>query len=320
MRTALLLAAICLCVQAQIFAQAAAPLLVDLAPAGLTGDALAQENAKSCLYAFLGYRTVRWLDNDTLLLAFNLSPMCSATSIHPEGKAKLVTFNWKGELLHSAEFSYDAGVANASPAMARDGVWIGPDRTLLVSVPQTPDGKEGETKGDVLVFSRELAQVQELPTFTDIRHNKGFSFLGVPWDQSAAIFFTERPRTDEWACRAYTGNPLADSGRCDLAPGDRAPGYEVSTLAGVSKGQQATYAGKSADGSRLAVFLQKKSDMCLVSQLLCTWQGSLVVLDRKTHHRYFESKFPANGRADLSPDGKHLATFAKGMLEIFALP
>jgi hypothetical protein len=76
----------------------------------------------------------------------------------------------------------------------------------------------------------------------------------------------------------------------------------------------------TANMSRYGVFATEDSEPCLNFGKLCSQNGYWMVFDRGSPTPIVNRGFPKIGRAALSPNGLHYATFESGELRIYALP
>jgi hypothetical protein len=78
--------------------------------------------------------------------------------------------------------------------------------------------------------------------------------------------------------------------------------------------------GATADLSRYAAFATNDSEPCMPYENGCSEDGRWIVFDRSSKVPLVDRAFPKNGRAALSPDGLHYASFESGQLRIYSLP
>lgn len=76
----------------------------------------------------------------------------------------------------------------------------------------------------------------------------------------------------------------------------------------------------TADMSRYATFATRESASCENFGKNCSGTGRWMVFDRKSEKPLVDRALPKNGRAALSPDGLHYASFESGELRIYSLP
>ena len=74
------------------------------------------------------------------------------------------------------------------------------------------------------------------------------------------------------------------------------------------------------DMSRYATFVTDDGRLCEEFARGCSDNGRWIVFDRKSSAPIVNRTFPKNGRAALSPDGTHYASFEAGKLRIYSLP
>ena len=65
--------------------------------------------------------------------------------------------------------------------------------------------------------------------------------------------------------------------------------------------------------------VKEANALCEVTGKLCPSKGNLIVFETNTNRYVFDIDLPLDGRAELSPDGRHLAAFKNGKLEVFDL-
>jgi hypothetical protein len=87
---------------------------------------------------------------------------------------------------------------------------------------------------------------------------------------------------------------------------------------------QQNYSGSirsaTADMLRYATFATDDGELCENFGTLCSANGHWIVFDRRSQTPIVNRVFPKNGRAALSPDGLHYASFEAGELRIYSLP
>ncbi len=76
----------------------------------------------------------------------------------------------------------------------------------------------------------------------------------------------------------------------------------------------------TADMSRYATFATDDGERCAEDETHCNNDGRWMVFDRRSPTPIANRMFPKNGRAALSPDGMHYASFESGELRIYSLP
>lgn len=75
---------------------------------------------------------VQWLDDQQILVAFTTSPICAKREGPVVGVLRLMTFDTKGSPLQTADIPFDAGEGSDFDDLAHHGIWVGPDKTVLV--------------------------------------------------------------------------------------------------------------------------------------------------------------------------------------------
>jgi hypothetical protein len=76
----------------------------------------------------------------------------------------------------------------------------------------------------------------------------------------------------------------------------------------------------TVDMSRYSTFATNDDVPCKEQGKHCSSDGHWIVFDRRSPAPIADRFFPKNGRATLSPDGMHYATFESGELRIYSLP
>ena len=76
----------------------------------------------------------------------------------------------------------------------------------------------------------------------------------------------------------------------------------------------------TANMSRYTVFATDDGKACEDYGVHCKSSGRWIVFDRRLQAPIVDRVFPKNGRASLSPDGLHYASFESGELRICSLP
>jgi len=118
---------------------------------------------KACPYHYPGYLSLEWLDTERMAV-FSTSPVCAKKEGVINAFLELVTFDLRGNLLHSADISYEAGVGTiyVEPDLRHDGVWIGPDQTVMVEFRGGYSKTQPDSRGKILVLSSKLLPQQEI--------------------------------------------------------------------------------------------------------------------------------------------------------------
>jgi hypothetical protein len=75
----------------------------------------------------------------------------------------------------------------------------------------------------------------------------------------------------------------------------------------------------TANMSRYAVFATSDGKLCDNFGKFCSENGRWMIFDRNSQSPMVNRVFPKNGRAALSPDGGHYASFESGELRIYSL-
>ena len=303
-----------------VLAAAQKPVVtIDLVRLGMPQDFFSR---KPCTFSFNGYRAVRWLDEHQLLVAFNTTPDCTAAQRAFSGQIRIVSFDLQGHVLNQAETSYEPGPGNLIRPLLNDGIWIGANQTVLIEVPGNHFEGRPETRDKVVVLSSELKRIQEIDTDSHGKYYDRINFEGVKADHSAVMFWTSdgnlsHPRK----CLLYSGTPLQESGTCSTGDLDLpiVPNEYSRTSVFPKSYEIRAFVGRSSDGSRAALFGVRKSSSCELLGWFCPSSGKVVVFDPMSGRVIFELALPLGGRAELSPDGKHLATLEANNLEIFSV-
>jgi len=76
----------------------------------------------------------------------------------------------------------------------------------------------------------------------------------------------------------------------------------------------------TADMSRYATFATHENASCENFGKSCTGTGRWIVFDRDSGKPLVDRSMPKNGRASLSPNGLHYASFESGELRVYSLP
>jgi hypothetical protein len=95
---------------------------------------------------------------------------------------------------------------------------------------------------------------------------------------------------------------------------------ETDVLPWISPDYSGSVQSATADMSRYAAFATKDSQLCEDFGRFCSDSGRWIVFDRRSQAPLVDRVFPKNGRASLSPDGTHYASFESGELRIYSLP
>jgi hypothetical protein len=301
-------------------------LTVDLVATGMPADQPEESSYKTCPYQYLGYRSVQWLDTQRILVAFNTSPYCALKEGIQAGTLRLIVFDLNGNLLHSADVSYDAGAGLGVLLIAHDGIWIGPNQTVIVEIPGSHLKAQPSSRDKVLVLSSELSPEQEIDTDSHQTYYDGIHFAGVGADRHAVLFWSSDGGIGhDRKCLLFSGMPLKPDGACtpqDLDELDPSVQYQRPAL--LPKGYQIrAFAGSSMDGGRVTLFGVKEGGLlggCDLFGKLCPSHGILITFETATNQLIFKMKLPLSGRAAISPSGKHLALLQNNRLEIFPLP
>ena len=86
----------------------------------------------------------------------------------------------------------------------------------------------------------------------------------------------------------------------------------------------ADYSGEIESGtasmSRYAAYASNDSRECIEFEKGCSTNAHWFIFDRQAKLPIVNRNFPRNGRAALSPDGRHYASFDSGELHIYSLP
>jgi hypothetical protein len=299
-------------------------LTIDLLAKGLPVDAFKRSSYKECPHQYRGYRTVQWIDAQRLLVGFNTSPDCAKKEGILAGVLRLVVFDLKGDALHSVDISYDAGSGIGIRLIQHDGVWIGPDQTVVVEIPGSRLKAQPNSRDRVVVLSSDLSLEQEIDTDSHENYWDGLHFAGTTADHHEVLFWTsDGVKGHEQKCLLYSGKPLKQAGTCapeDLHRPDPPAEYRQSTL--LPKGYQVvTLAGSSTDGGRVSLLgVKGEGGLCDIFGKSCRSSARLIVLDTATNRLIFGMGLALDGRAALSPAGKYIAAMENNRIEIFSLP
>ena len=302
-------------------AQTQPTVSVDLTTMGLPSDAFVRKNYKECPRQYFGYRSVEWLDERRILVAFNTNPDCAFNEGLMDGSLRLVTFDLQGKVLHSGDVAYPAGDGGAIRVIAHGGIWIGPDHTVIVEVPSPHLKALPDSRDKVVVFSDELTQIQDIDTDYHDRIGDGMQFAGVTQDRSRVLFSMPGDRAKrERTCLSYSKFPMTSADAC--SPYDLGSIKQPPDTTAVPKGYEfRAFAGASTDGLRSSVFAVKgEKAPCMLSGKFCGSKGTIVVFETKTKRTLLKMDIPLDGRAALSLDGRGLAVLQQNKLEIFVVP
>ena len=94
----------------------------------------------------------------------------------------------------------------------------------------------------------------------------------------------------------------------------------TEALPWISHNYSGAVVSATADMSRYATFATHESASCENFGANCRRTGRWMVFDRKSEKPLVNRALPKNGRAALSPDGLHSASFESGELRIYSLP
>jgi hypothetical protein len=294
---------------------------IDLTTAGIPQDAFSRKNYKDCPRQYFGYRSVEWLDEHRILVAFNTSPDCALKDGLLDGSLRIATFDLQGKMLQSTDVAYQAGDGGAVRVISHGGIWIGPDHTVIVEIPSPHLKALPDSRDKVLVFSDELTQIQVFDTDDHDRIGDGTHFAGVTEDRRRVLFSTPSDReTKERTCLSYSKFPVTDPDACSLY--DLGSIKQRPDVTAVPKGYEfRAFPGASPDGLRSSVFAVKEENApCMLFGKFCRLKGTIVVFEPKTKRTLLKMDIPLDGRAALSPDGRSLAVLQQNKLEIFVVP
>ncbi len=180
-----------------------------------------------------------------------------------------------------------------------------------------------DSRGKILVLSSELLPQKLKPIRLGISVTESIS-SGVTSDRQEVLFWTSKWTREKQECLVFSGKPLIQTGTCapqDLNITDPPANYWKSGWPLLPRGYQVWgSAGSTVDGARLSLIGAKVPGACDLWGLFCPSNSRLIVFDAATNRAVFRMKLPKeNGRAALSPNGKHLATLEHDRLEVFAL-
>jgi len=308
--------AICTCCA---FAETKPMLTIDLLSNGLPMDAFQRMTFSQCPFQYRTYRSVQWLDSEHILVAFNTSPSCTQSKVVAKGNLKLIIFDLKGNVLHSTNLPYEAGDGSPERLIDHDGLWIGPGKSVLIEIPSPHLSTLPNSKDRIVVLSDELVPIQEIDT-----EDAHLWLRGVRDDRSAVLFsvINQDHSFNREKCILYTGNPLQQTKGCDNTEVDSLnTEYRKTGFYPAPKGYHIdNYPGDTSDGFRSMIFVSNGSGLCDLWRFTCPKHGRLIVFETASKRVLIDRNFPFDGRARLSPDGKHLAIFEKNSLEILSLP
>jgi hypothetical protein len=328
-RDSVRLALVCVPLWASCFLVAAQPkpiVTADLLPKGLPADF--KGYSFNCPYHYPGYYSLQWIDRERVLVAFSTSPICGKKVGSISGVLRLITFDLRGNMVRSADVPYDAGTGTiyVEPDLRHDGVWIGPEQSLLVEFRGGYSKTQPNSRGKILVLSSELLPQQEIETYPPRDFYDGIHLERVTPDHHAVLFWTSAGTREKQKCLVFSGRPLVQTSGClqsDLNVTDPSDKYWGSARAPLPKGHETLdSAGSTIDGDRVAVMGAKVAGFCEAWGMFCPSREMLIVFEVVTKRVVFRMKLPTDGsaRATLSTDGKHIAVVEHERLEIFALP
>jgi hypothetical protein len=235
------------------------------------------------------------------------------------GNLKLITFDLKGNLLHSANVAYEAGDGLPGMLIDHDGLWIGPGKSVLIEIPSPHLPALPNSKDRIVVLSDELAPIQEIGT-----EDAHLWLRGVRADRSAVLFsvINQDHSFKRGKCILYIGTPLKQTEGCDTTEVDSLnTEYRKARFYPVPKGYHVDdYPGDTLDGVRSMIFVDNVNGICDLWGITCPKHGRLIVFETASKRVLLDRSFPFDGRARLSPDGKYVAIFENNSLEILPLP
>ncbi len=92
------------------------------------------------------------------------------------------------------------------------------------------------------------------------------------------------------------------------------------SLPWISHDYSGSIVSATADMSRYATFATHENASRENFGRNCSGTGRWMVFDRNSEKPLVERSMPKNGRASLSPDGMHYASFESGELRVYSLP
>jgi hypothetical protein len=93
----------------------------------------------------------------------------------------------------------------------------------------------------------------------------------------------------------------------------------TEALPWISNNQNGSIQSATPDMARYATFATKDNVSCERFNILCSLSGRWTVFDRRSQYPMVSRTFPINGRAALSADGLHYASFESGEFRLYSL-
>jgi hypothetical protein len=278
---------------------------VNLQSMGLHPRFQNHNGSRSCKFRSLVYRSVGWIDEHRVLVAFNSTPECSSTSGTFGGKLKIAVLDTSGKLERSIDLPYESEWIDRASLLVNGGVSMRRDGTAVVELKQL-DLRSGRTL-KLLVLSPELSVIQE------VQPDSPATFADLTSDREGVAFWQSS------RCRLYRGKPLRAVGDCSEKEllSESLLGKHVNSpfLEGYT-----TYDWSAADTGRVVVLGYKSNGICSDLGFFCPSDGMLFVFEVPDRSPVFKLKVSAAAAAALSPSGKNLAIMQRGLLEILPLP
>lgn len=158
------------------------------------------QESERCKHTYNTVRSLIWLDEDRLVLAFSTNPECSDIGGPVSAAIRIISFELNGKKLTSQDIPYDAGDGGAIRLSPANCVQRGPDNTILVQ------SVTAQSTAQLSLFSQnlELLQKLDLPRAT--------TFEGVTSEHHWIILETPGANLGK-DYTYYSGVPLAPVGK-----------------------------------------------------------------------------------------------------------
>lgn len=286
-------------------------------------------NPDKCTSPYRGYHWIQWLDDNRLVVIFNTSVVCptGAKDASISGNARVVVFTTEGKLEAERDIPYVADLWDSTTPGS--GLAIGPGGTILVIVSGVPWIKAPHADGIVRVFTRDLQQVQEIPTetaSTTMNYGTfthfGLHFEGVTMDRKAVVFSEDTGLGKPRKCLLFAGVPLQRDGGCSADVINRQQkNFDPDAPYPLSEDLIPTaFLGRSADLSLSTVFFVRERPICDLAGTFCPGKGTLIVYETRTRKPVFSRKYSVDAALAFSRDGRKIASFLHNQVEITPIP
>jgi hypothetical protein len=286
-------------------------MTVDLQGLGLREGVINVDGSRNCNFRSPAYRSVGWLDNNRIVVAFNSTPECSSKPGKFTGMLKVAIVDLKGKLLRTKEIAYETGWTAKLSWLKNGGVSVGTGGIVIVEF-TAQDPNLQASKSRLLILSSELSILQEIDV------GRG-SLAGLTKDGSGLMVWSSE-NLPGVACRIYTGVPFKQAGTCPpREDGQTIPPLEYRECA--SLGGYDVYGFSEANEKKRAVLFGYKSRApCADLGIFCSTTSHLFVCDTGPEKARFQLKVVWDAAAALSPDGTKLGVLQKRRLELYLVP